>query len=187
MASAEWYDDVRPALVRMQKVGGHAARGAAGGAAAVLLIGVVAFGWNMSTDGGLVRLLGGVTTQQLADEIAAHPGRAGPPGPEGPAGPQGPAGPAGLPGDAAVQAPAPPPVPVVRLTAKGNFSFDKSGPIEHSETYPICTLAKAALRPDAKSDGGCQLKHGTRNGGQWEVVVQGATCAVTCYTLNTAN
>ena len=58
MASAEWYDDVRPALVRMQKVGGHAARGAAGGAAAVLLMGLVGLGWNMSTDGGLVRLLG---------------------------------------------------------------------------------------------------------------------------------
>jgi hypothetical protein len=185
MASIEWYNDVRPALVRMQKVGGHAARGAAGGAAAVLLIGVIGFGWNMSTSGGLVRALGGVTTEQLADEFAAHPGRAGPAGPPGPAGPQGPEGPAGPSGDAA--APAAPPVPVVRLTAKANFSFDKSGPIEHSETYPLCALAKAALRRDAKSDGGCQLKHGARNGGQWEVAVHGATCAVTCYTLSTGN
>jgi hypothetical protein len=86
-----------------------------------------------------------------------------------------------------VPAPAPPSVPVVRVIAKANFSFEKSGPIEHSETYPICTLAKATLRREAKSEGTCHLKHGTRNGGQWEVVVQGATCGVMCYTLNTGN
>jgi hypothetical protein len=76
---------------------------------------------------------------------------------------------------------------VVRLTAKANFSFDKTAPIERSETFPICTLAKATLRRDAKSDGVCQLKHGTQNGNQWEVVVQGATCVVTCYSLSTGN
>ena len=181
MASVEWYDDVRPALVRMQKVGGHAARGALGGAAAVLLIGFIGFCWNASTNGGLVQALGGVTMEQLAEQIAAHPG------PQGPPGLQGPAGPAGPPGDAVVQPAPPPTVPVVRLTAKANFSFDKTGSIEHSETYPLCTLAKTTLRHDAKSDGGCQLKHGTRHGGQWEIVVQGATCSVTCYSLNTGN
>ena len=181
MTSIEWYNDIRPALARMQKVGRHAARGAIGGVGAVLLIAFIAFCWNASTDSGLVRALGGITIQQLADEIAAHPGPSGPPGPQGPAGPTGP------PADAAVPALPPPAAPVVRLAAKANFRFEKSGPIEHSETYPICTLAKVNIRRDAKSDGSCHLKHGTRNGGQWEVLVQAATCAVTCYTLNTGN
>lgn len=184
MASIDWYNDIRPALVRMQKVGGHAAKGAIGGAATMILIGFVGFCWNTSTNGGLVRALGGVTTEQLADEIAARPGPEGPPGQQGPIGPAGPAGP---PGDAALAGASSPPIPVARLTAKANISFDKSGPIAHSEIYPICALAKATLRRDAKSDGACQLKHGTRNGGQWEVVVQGASCAVTCYTLSTGN
>lgn len=184
MASVEWYDDIRPALVRTQKAVGPAAKGAAGGAVAVIVFAFIGFGWSVSTNGGLVRALGGVTPEQLAQEIAANPGREGPAGaqgPAGPAGPQGPEGPAGPPGDATAPTP---PVPVVRLTAKANFSFDKSGPIEHSETYPLCALAKASLRRDAKSDGGCQLKHGAR---EWEIAVHGATCAVTCYTLSTRN
>ena len=73
MTSIEWYNDIRPALARMQKVGRHAARGAIGGVGAVLLIAFIAFCWNASTDSGLVRALGGITIQQLADEIAAHP------------------------------------------------------------------------------------------------------------------
>ena len=184
MSSIDWYSNIRPALTRMQKVGGHSARGTIGGAAAVFLIGVIGLCWNMLTDGGLVRVLGGVTMEQLAEEIAAHPGPQGPPGPQGSAGP---AGPAGSPGDVALAGPSSPPVPVARLTAKTNISFNKSGPIAHIETYPICAIVKANLRRDAKSDGACQLKHGTRTGGQWEIVVQGATCAVTCYTLSTGN
>ena len=87
MTGIEWYGDVRPALVRMQKTGGHVIRGAAGGLAAVLLIIVLVCAWNAVSRGGLVRALGGVTLQQLSDEIAAHPGPQGSPGPQGPVDP----------------------------------------------------------------------------------------------------
>ncbi len=172
----EWFDDPRPALIRMQRIGGHAWRGLVGGAIAVLLLGAAVLLWNSYSRGGLIRIMGGVTPQQLADEIAAHPG------PQGPRGMQGPPGPAGPPGQASPAAS----VPVVKLVAQPTVNYEKSGPIPHSVAYPVCALSKVALRPDAKnSDGSCQLRHGAQLGGEWEIVVSGATCSVTCFSLST--
>ena len=67
-------------------------KGILGGIIAVILIGVAAFLWNSSSDGGLVHALGGVTSQELAKQIST-PGPQGPQGPAGPAGPCGPRGP----------------------------------------------------------------------------------------------
>jgi hypothetical protein len=57
--------------------------------------------WNWGSSGGLVRALGGVTVQQLAEEIAKHPGRPGPKGDAGPPGAPGPKGDQGPVGEAA--------------------------------------------------------------------------------------
>lgn len=48
--------------------------------------GVAVLFWNWGSSGGLVRILGGVTLKELADEVAKHPGLPGPVGPPGPAG-----------------------------------------------------------------------------------------------------
>ena len=55
-------------------------KGILGGIIAVILIGIAAFLWNSLSDGGLVHAFGGVTSQELAQQIAT-------PGPQGPAGP----------------------------------------------------------------------------------------------------
>ena len=54
--------------------------GILGGIIAVILIGIAAFLWNSSSDGGLVHAFGGVTTQDLTKQITI-------PGPQGAAGP----------------------------------------------------------------------------------------------------
>lgn len=183
MTGVEWFDAPRPALMRMPRLGGHVRGGFSGGLIAAAAVCVAALLWNWSSDGGLIRGLGGITSQQLAGEIAAHPG---PRGPQGPAGPMGPPGPAA---EAAASIIAPPSaaVPVVRLVPQNEASYDKSGPIAHSEGYALCTLSKAALRRDGKSpDGSCQVKRGTHAGGAWEVIVNGASCSVTCFNLSTS-
>jgi hypothetical protein len=172
MTGIEWYSAPRAALVRMERIGGHTVGGTVGGFVAVILIGAAVLLWNSYSNGGVVRVLGGVTSQELFEEIAAHPG------------PQGPPGPAGPPGDAEVSATN---VPVVRLVAQTGTSHEKSGPIAGSEAYPVCALSKVTLHRDVKNpDGSCQLKRGTQSGGQWEVIVSGATCSVTCFTLSTS-
>ena len=175
MTGIEWYGAPRAALVRLERIGGHTIGGTIGGFAAVILISAAVLLWNSYSNGGVVRVLGGVTPQQLSEEIATHPGPKGPPGPPGPAGP---------PGDAEVSATT---VPVVRLVAQASTTHEKSGPIAGSEAYPVCALSKVTLRRDAKTpDGSCQLKRGTQSGGQWEVIVNGTTCSVTCFILSTA-
>ena len=58
-------------------------KGILGGIIAVILIGIAAFLWNSLSDGGLVHAFGGITSQELAQQIATP----GPQGPQGPAGP----------------------------------------------------------------------------------------------------
>ena len=94
-------------------------KGIFGGIIAVVLIGIAAFLWNSSSDGGLVHALGGVTSQDLAKQITIP----GPQGPQGPAGPAGPKGDAGPPGAA----------PAVSLTAQTSADYDNSGPVPGSE------------------------------------------------------
>ena len=141
-------------------------KGILGGIIAVILVGVAAFLWNSSSDGGLVRALGGVTSQELA-KIAI-------PGPQGPAGPAGPKGDTGPPGAA----------PALSLTAQTSADYDNSGPIPGSEAYPVCTLSKIVLRRNPRNpDRSCQLKRGAQPGTAWEVVVNEAICGVTCFTF----
>jgi hypothetical protein len=171
----EWYGAPRAALVRMPRIGGHSAGGSLTACAAVAGFAALAFLGNAYSNGGLIRLMGGVTVQQLSEEIASHPGPQGEPGPPGPSGPAGP------PGDATTA----PSVPVARLVAQAGGEYSKSGPIPHSEAYPVCALSKVVLRRDGNADGSCQLKHASQAGGQWEVVVNGASCSVTCFSLST--
>jgi hypothetical protein len=146
-------------------------KGILGGIIAVILIGIAAFLWNSLSDGGLVHAFGGVTSQELAQQIATP----GPQGPQGPAGPAGPKGEAGPPGAA----------PAVSLTTQTSVDYDNSGPIPGSESYPICTLSKIVLRRNPRNpDRSCQLKRGAQPGTEWEVVVNEAICGVTCFTFD---
>ena len=146
-------------------------KGILGGIIAVILIGVAAFLWNSSSDGGLVHAFGGVTSQELAKQVTTP----GPRGPQGPAGPAGPKGEAGPPGAA----------PAVSLTTQTSVDYDNSGPIPGSESYPICTLSKIVLRRNPRNpDRSCQLKRGAQPGTEWEVVVNEAICGVTCFTFD---
>jgi hypothetical protein len=141
-------------------------KGFLGGIIAVILIGIAAFLWNSSSDGGLVHAFGGVTSQDLANQVTI-------PGPQGPAGPAGPKGDAGPPGAA----------PAVLLTTQTSADYDNSGPVPGSETYPVCTLSKIVLRRNPRNpDRSCQLKR-AQPGTEWEVVVNEAICGVTCFTL----
>ena len=144
-------------------------KGILGGIIAVILIGIAAFLWNSLSDGGLVHAFGGVTSQELAQQIATP----GPQGPQGPAGPPGPRGDAGPPG----------PAPALSLTAQTSADFANSGPIPGSEAYPVCTLSKIVLRRNPRNpDRSCQLTRGAQAGTEWEVVVNEAICGVTCFT-----
>jgi hypothetical protein len=165
MTGNEWRNALRTPRWYGRRRSGHMAKGIVGGFIAVILIGVVASLWNWRSDGGLIRALGGVTSQELAAEIAKHPG------PPGPAGAQGTPGPPGT-------------VPAVSLIAKTDADHDKSGPIPGSEAYPLCTLSKIVLHRSVKNpDGSCELKRGVQRGDPWEVVVTGAICGVTCFTV----
>ena len=142
-------------------------KGILGGIIAVILIGIAALLWNSLSDGGLVHAIGGVTSQELAQQIAT-------PGPQGPAGPPGPRGDAGPPG----------PAPALSLTAQTSADFANSGPIPGSEAYPVCTLSKIVLRRNPRNpDRSCQLTRGAQAGTEWEVVVNEAICGVTCFTF----
>jgi hypothetical protein len=164
------YSPLPLALVRTERVGRHTIARIAEALIAVLLIGAAALLWNSYSGGGLLRALGGVTPQELFEQIAAHPGPQGPPGPAGPP---------------AIEAPASATTTVVRLVAHAMMTYEKSGPIEASTVYPLCALSKATVRRDGQNlDGSCHVKRGTQSGGQWEVVVNGASCGVTCFTLS---
>jgi hypothetical protein len=141
------------------------ARGIGGGFIGVILVAIVAVLWNSYSNGGLIRALGGATSGELAAEAAKHPG---PPGPAGPPGNPGPPG-AGS---------------VVSLIAQGPADFDKSGPIPGSEAYPLCTLSKIILpRYVVHRDRSCELAAGAAHGDPWQIVVNGAVCGVTCFTV----
>ena len=141
------------------------AKGILGGIIAVILIGIAAFLWNSSSDGGLVHAFGGVTTQDLTKQITI-------PGPQGAAGPPGPKGDAGPPGAE----------PALSLTVQTSADYDNSGPVPGSGAYPVCTLSKIVLRRNPRNpDRSCQLKRGTQPGTEWEVVVNEAICGVTCF------
>jgi hypothetical protein len=141
------------------------AKGIVGGFIAVILVGVVAVLWNWRSNGELIRALGGVTSEELAAEIAKHPG------PPGPAGAQGNPGPPGT-------------VPAVSLIAKTDADYDKSGPIPGSEAYPLCTLSKIVLHRYVKNpDRSCELERGAQQGDPWEIVVTGAICGVMCFAV----
>ena len=117
-----------------------------GGIIAVILVGIVALVWNSYSNGGLVSALGGVTSQELAQQFAKHPG---PPGPPGPTGPPGNAGPPGT-------------ASAVSLSVQTDADYDKSGPIPGSNAYPLCTLSKITLRRNPRNpERSCQLKRGT--------------------------
>ena len=81
------------------------------GVVATIVVLILVYAWNASTDGGAIRLLGGATSADIEaaiSEAEATPGPAGPQGETGPAGPQGdvgPAGPQGEPGPAGGQGP----------------------------------------------------------------------------------
>ena len=167
----ELYSPPPLALVRMERVGRRTIGSIAEAFIAMVLISAIALLWNSYSGGGLLRVLGGVTSQELFEELAAHPG---PPGPQGAAGPP------------AMDAPPSATVSVVRLIAHAMETYDKSGPVEASGAYPVCALSKATVRRDGKNlDGSCQVKRATQSGGQWEVVVNGAICGVTCFSLST--
>ena len=145
-------------------------KGILGGIIAVILIGIAAFLWNSLSDGGLVHAFGGVTSQELAQQIAT-PGPQGPQGPAGPAGPRGDAGPSG-------------PAPTLSLTAQTSADFANSGPIPGSEAHSVCTLSKIILRRNPRNpDRSCELKRGAQAGTAWEVIVNEAICGVTCFTF----
>jgi hypothetical protein len=168
MPKSKSYNASGPQPVPAGGTGRQMARGIAGGIIVVILVGVVAFLWNSYSTGGLVRALGGVTSQELAKEIAQHPG---PQGPSGPAGPRGNSGPPGT-------------APVITVIAQMDADYAKSGPIPSSEAYPLCTLSKIILRQNVKNpDRSCQLKRAAQPGGKWEVLVNEAICGVTCFTI----
>jgi len=170
----ELYSPPPLALVRMERVGRRTIGSIAEAFIAVVLISAIALLWNSYSGGGLLRVLGGVTSQELFEELAAHPGPPGPPGPQGATFPP------------AMDAPPSATVTVARLVAHATETYDKSGIVEASGAYPVCALSKATVRRDGKNlDGSCQVKRATQSGGQWEVVVNGAICGVTCFSLST--
>ena len=102
---------------------------------------------------------GGITLQELAEQLAKNQGS---PGPRGDTGPQGPPGPA----------------PSVSLISG---DFEKSGPIPGSETYSLCTLSKIVLPRNARTiERSCQLGRGTQAQDGWEITVSEAVCGVIC-------
>jgi hypothetical protein len=174
----DWYHNLRPALVRMRRVKKSYLEGAVGGLGVLVLIAVGASLWNSYSEGSVIRVLGGVTSEQLSREIAAHPG------PPGPAGPRGPVGPAGPPGD---HTPATPEVRVVKLIPQANANYVKSAAIPRSEIYPVCTLSKVSLQKNSKGTAGsCELKRELRGTNGWEIIVTDASCGVTCFSLSGA-
>ena len=101
---------------------------------------------------------GGITLQELTDQLAKNPG---PPGPRGDAGPAGPPGPAAS----------------VSLVSG---DFVKSGPIPGSETYSLCTLSKIVLTRNPQIiERSCQVGRGPQPQDGWEITVNG-NCGVIC-------
>jgi hypothetical protein len=76
------------------------------GVLATVAVAAGIYAWNESSEGGVIRLVGGVTSAELEAalaEIELVPGPAGPQGEPGPAGPQGEQGPPGPKGDPGTQ------------------------------------------------------------------------------------
>jgi hypothetical protein len=164
MTGGEWWNTPRPALERRGRIGGHMTRGVVGGFIAVILVAIAALLWNSHSAGGLIHILGGATPQELVAEAAKHPG---PPGPAGPPG-----------------APSPAATPAVSLIVQSPQDFDKSGPIAGSDAASLCTLTKIVLhRYVAHPDRSCELTPGAQRNDPWQIVVNGAVCGVTCFTV----
>jgi predicted lipid-binding transport protein (Tim44 family) len=165
MTGSEWWNTPRPAPERRGRIGGHMARGILGGIVAVILVAIAAVLWNASSKGGLVHLLGGVTSEELVAEAAKHPG------------PPGPAGPPGAPAPAAAN-------PAVFLILQNSQDFDKSGPVPGSDATSLCALSKIVLhRYVAHPDRSCELTPGAQRNEPWQIVVNGAVCGVACFTV----
>ena len=165
MMGGEWWNAPGTALARRGRIEGHMTRGIVGGFIAVILVAIVAVLWNSYSNGGLIRALNGATSAGLIAEAVKHPG---PPGPAGPPGSP------GLPGA----------VPAVSLIAQSPMDFDKSGPIPGSEGFPLCELSKIVLHRYVRNpDRSCELSPGTAHGDPWQVVVNGAVCGVTCFSV----
>jgi hypothetical protein len=139
-------------------------RGIAGAFGSIILIAIIAVWWNSHSNGGLIRALGGVTSAELAAEVATHPGPVGPPGPPGNPGPAG-------------------PLPMFSLTMHP-VEVDKSGPVPGSEAATFCTLSKIVLRRYVSHpDRSCEISPGAQRNDPWRVIVDGAVCGVSCFTL----
>lgn len=138
---------------------GAVTAGIIGGITAGVVISLAILVWNAYSGNGLGSAFGGITLQELAEQLAKNPG---------PPGPQGDTGPPGRPG----------PAPSVSLISG---DFEKSGPIPASETYSLCTLSKIVLPRNARSvERSCQLGRGAQPQDGWEITVNEAICGVTC-------
>jgi hypothetical protein len=165
MAGGDWWNAPRPAaLERRGRTGGQMTRGIVGGFITAILFAVAALLWNSYSKGGLIHVLGGATSEELIAEAAKHPG------------PQGPAGPPGNPGPAGTLS--------FSMTIQSPQDFDKSGSIPGSEAASLCTLSKIVLhRYVAHPDRSCELSPGAQRNDPWQIVVNGAVCGVTCFTV----
>jgi hypothetical protein len=74
------------------------------------------------------------------------------------------------------------------LVAQGSGDFDKSGPVPGSETASFCALSKIVLRRYvAHPDRSCELTPGPQRNDPWQIVVNGAVCGVSCFTVGIKN
>jgi hypothetical protein len=134
-------------------------KGMVGAFIVVVVLSTAALWWNNHSPGGLVRALGGSTSEQLAEEIAKHPGPAGPAGPPGPA-------------------------PIVSLTIQSPQDFDKSSAVPGSATASFCTISKIVThRSIARADRSCELTPGAQRSDPWQIIVNDAVCGVSCFTI----
>ena len=69
------------------------------GVVATVAVLAVIYAWNQSTDGGVIRLLGGATSSDIGAAVSKIELAPGPAGPAGPAGSQGEPGPTGAQGE----------------------------------------------------------------------------------------
>jgi len=160
MTGGEWWNASASSLARDGRTGRPLARGIAGASLTVIALAIVAVLWSHYSNGGLIRLLGGVTGEDLVAEAAKHPG---------PTGPRGEAG----------------PIANASLVAQRPVDFDKSGPIPGSEAY-LCALSKIALpHPPKAAEPSCELTAGAERGDPWQITVNGAVCGVMCFAVGT--
>jgi hypothetical protein len=96
------------------------------GVVATVAVLAVIYAWNQSTDGGVIRLLGGATSSDIGAAVSkieltpgpagsqGEPGPTGAQGETGPAGPQGEQGPPGPKGDPGARGPQGEPAPAAQ-------------------------------------------------------------------------